>query len=174
LGLPAGGALVYEDYAHHPTEVAATLGAARTLEHRRLVAVFQPHLYSRTALLATEFGRALALADVIAVLGVYPAREPAEDHPGVSGLLIAEAAADAVGGRAVYWLPTFAAAEPVLRGLLGEGDLCLVMGAGDVEALGRRLVDPGPAREVSTPGRRPGAHSSEPAHPQPTHADDPQ
>ncbi len=140
LGRSAGGALVYEDYAHHPTEVAATLSAARTLERRRLVAVFQPHLYSRTALLADEFGRALALADVIVVLDVYPARERAEDHGGVSGLLIAQAAADAAGGRPVHWLPTFADAEPVLRGLLGEGDLCLTMGAGDVDELARRLV----------------------------------
>jgi UDP-N-acetylmuramate--alanine ligase len=140
LGETERGALVYDDYAHHPTEVAATLKAARTLEHRRLVAVFQPHLYSRTALLAREFGVALALADVVAVLDVYPARERREDHPGVSGLLIAEAAADAAGGRSVYWLPTFAEAEPVVRSMLGEGDVCLVMGAGDVDALGRQLV----------------------------------
>jgi UDP-N-acetylmuramate--alanine ligase len=140
VGASSGGALVYEDYAHHPTEVAATLGAARTLEHRRLVAVFQPHLYSRTELLAGEFGRALALADAAVVLDVYPARERAEDHPGVSGLLIAQAAADAAAGAPVYWLPTFADAAPVLAGLLGEGDLCLVMGAGDVDALGRDLA----------------------------------
>ena len=132
---------VVDDYAHHPTEVAATLQAARTLEHGRLVAVFQPHLYSRSALLAREFGQALALADAIAVLDVYPARERAEEHPGVSGLTIAEATADAAEGRPVYWLPTFADAEPVLRGLLGEGDLCVVMGAGNVDLLGRRLVD---------------------------------
>ena len=73
---------------------------ARTLEHRRLVAVFQPHLYSRTRALAREFGRALAAADVVAVLDVYPARERAEDFPGVSGLLVAEAAADAAAGQA--------------------------------------------------------------------------
>jgi UDP-N-acetylmuramate--alanine ligase len=131
---------VYDDYAHHPTEVAATLRAARTLSHRRLVGVFQPHLYSRTALLAREFGAALALADVVVALDVYPARERKEDHPEVSGLLVAEAAADAAEGRPVYWLPTFAEAEPVLRGLLDEGDVCLVMGAGDVDALGRKLV----------------------------------
>jgi len=140
LGTSARGALVYDDYAHHPTEVAATLTAARTLAPRRLVAVFQPHLYSRTALLAREFGRALALADVVAVLDVYPARERAVDHRGVSGLMIAEASADAAAGRPVYWLPTFAAAAPVLRELLAEGDLCVVMGAGDVDALGRELV----------------------------------
>ncbi len=142
VGEMVSGATVYDDYAHHPTEVAATLRAARTLEgHGRLVAVFQPHLYSRTALLAREFGAALALADVVAVLDIYPARERGIDHPGVSGLLIAEAAADAAGGKPVYWLPSFADAEPVLRGVLGEGELCLVMGAGDVDELGRRLVE---------------------------------
>jgi UDP-N-acetylmuramate--alanine ligase len=140
LGRTARGALVYDDYAHHPTEVRATLRAARTLEHRRLIAVFQPHLYSRTRLLARDFGSALALADAAVVLDVYPARERAEEHPGVSGLLVAEAAADASAGRPVYWLPRFAEAEAVLEGLLGEGDVCLVMGAGNVDALGRALV----------------------------------
>ena len=141
MGSTATGATVYDDYAHHPTEVAATLRAARTLEHERLVGVFQPHLYSRTALLAREFGVALALADVVAVLDVYPARERAEDHPGVSGLLIAEAAADAAEGKPVYWLPSFAEAELVLERVLGEGDVCMVMGAGDVDGLGRGLVE---------------------------------
>jgi UDP-N-acetylmuramate--alanine ligase len=140
LGRSRGGALVYDDYAHHPTEVAATLEAARTLEHERLVAVFQPHLYSRTQLLAREFGGALAAADAIVVLDVYPARERSEQHPGVSGLLIAEAAADAARGRPVHWLPTCDAAASVLAGVLGEGDVCVVMGAGDVDALARRLV----------------------------------
>jgi UDP-N-acetylmuramate--alanine ligase len=142
LGDGPRGGLLYEDYAHHPSEIEATLRAARTLTHARLVAVFQPHLYSRTALLASEFGRALALADVVVVLDVYPARERAEEHPGVSGLLIAQASADAAAGRPVYWLPSFADAEPVLRALLDEGDLCVVMGAGDVDALGRALVAP--------------------------------
>jgi len=140
LGATRRGALVYEDYAHHPTEIAATLAAARGLAHGRLVAVFQPHLYSRTALLAREFGRALALADVVVVLDVYPARERQEDYPEVSGLTIAQASADAARGRAVYWLPTFADAEPVLRELLAERDLCVVMGAGDVDRLARDLV----------------------------------
>jgi UDP-N-acetylmuramate--alanine ligase len=131
---------VYDDYAHHPTEVAATIDAARTLGTRRVVAVFQPHLYSRTARLAGEFGAALARADVVAVLDVYPARERAEDFRGISGLTIAEAAADAARGRPVLWLPDFAAAERVLGPRLREGDLCLVLGAGNVDALGRRLV----------------------------------
>lgn len=140
LGRTPGGAAVYDDYAHHPTEVAATLEGARTLPHGRLVAVFQPHLYSRTRAFAREFGAALALADVVVVLDVYPARERAPDHPGVSGLLIAQAAADAAWGRPVYWLPRFADAEPVLRSLLERGDLCVAMGAGDVDTLARRLV----------------------------------
>jgi UDP-N-acetylmuramate--alanine ligase len=140
VGSSAGGAAVYEDYAHHPTEVAATLRAARTLDHRRVVAVFQPHLFSRTEMLADEFARALALADVVAVLDVYPARERPQDHPGVSGLTIAQRTVDAAEGRSVYWLPTFADAEPVLSGELRAGDLCLVMGAGDVDVLARRLA----------------------------------
>ena len=140
LGLSVRGAVVYEDYAHHPTEIAATLTGARTLEHTRLAAVFQPHLFSRTALLAREFGEALALADEIFVLDVYPARERASGFPGVSGLTIAQAAADAAAGRPVYWLPTFAQAEPVLSGHLRAGDVCVVMGAGDVQDLARDLV----------------------------------
>jgi UDP-N-acetylmuramate--alanine ligase len=140
LGTTAEGARVVDDYAHHPTEVAATIDAARTQGPRRVVAVFQPHLYSRTQRLAREFGIALARADVVAVLDVYPARERAQDFPGVSGLLVAEAAADAANGRPVYWLPTFDAAERVLRAELRAGDLCLVLGAGDVDALGRRLL----------------------------------
>ena len=142
VGVSPRGARVYDDYAHHPTEIAATLAAARTLEHRRLVAVFQPHLYSRTALLAREFGSALAIADEIVVLDVFPARERAEDHPGISGLTIAQTAADAAAGRPVYWLPTFEQAGRVLAGLLEEGDVCLVMGAGDVQELSRMLVAP--------------------------------
>src|SRR5215218_9757378 len=97
LGTTPQGALVVDDYAHHPTEVLATLEAARTLNPRRLVAVFQPHLYSRTKHSAREFGAALAHADLPVVTEIYPAREAAEDYPGVSGRLVAEAAADAGG-----------------------------------------------------------------------------
>jgi UDP-N-acetylmuramate--alanine ligase len=142
LGETASGALVIDDYAHHPTEVRAAVAAARTLGRRRVVAVFQPHLFSRTRLLAREFGAALALADVAVVLEIYPARERAEDFPGVSGLLIAEAAADAAAGRPVGWAKDFDAAERLLRAMLRGGDVCLVLGAGDVDALGRRLVSP--------------------------------
>jgi UDP-N-acetylmuramate--alanine ligase len=130
---------VYDDYAHHPTEVRATLEAARTLNARRIVACFQPHLYSRTRHLARGFGRALALADVVVVLDVYPARERADDFPGVSGWLVAAAAADAAGGRPVYWLPQLEDAERFLRRELEEGDVLLTLGAGNVDELARRL-----------------------------------
>jgi UDP-N-acetylmuramate--alanine ligase len=140
VGTTIAGALVVDDYAHHPTEVAATIAAARTLSPRRVVAVFQPHLFSRTQLLGPAFGAALAAADVVVLLDVYPARERAEDFPGVSGRRIAQAAADVAGGRPVLWLPGFDAAEAALRDLLRDGDVCLVMGAGDVDKLGRRLV----------------------------------
>lgn len=143
LGLTAAGGPVYDDYAHHPTEVAATIAGARTLAADRLVAVFQPHLYSRTQALAERFGRALAAADVIVVLDVYPARERAEDFAGVDGRLVARAAADAGAGRTVGWFPGFPEARRYLEGELREGDLCLVMGAGDVDALARSLVRPG-------------------------------
>jgi UDP-N-acetylmuramate--alanine ligase len=139
-GRTDSGALVFDDYAHHPTEVRATLEAARTLQPKRLVACFQPHLYSRTRKLARDFGRALALADVVVVLDVYPARERAEDFPGVSGVLVAGAAADAAGGRPVWWLPRIEDAERMLRAELGEGDLLVTLGAGNVDELAQRLV----------------------------------
>ncbi len=140
-GRTPGGALVFDDYAHHPTEVRATLEAARTLAPRRLIACFQPHLYSRTRILAREFGRALALADVVVVLDIYPARERAEDFPGVSGLMVAGAAADAAGGRPVWWLPRMDDAARMLRAELGEGDLLLTLGAGDVDRLAKELAE---------------------------------
>ena len=139
-GRTATGALVYDDYAHHPTEVEATIAAARTLNARRLVACFQPHLYSRTQHLAKRFGEALAKADVAVVLDVYPARERAEDYPGVSGLMVAQAAAHAARGRPIYWLPQMDAAAALLANELRDGDLLLTLGAGDVDKLAERLT----------------------------------
>jgi UDP-N-acetylmuramate--alanine ligase len=140
LGTTAADALVVDDYAHHPTEVRATIAAARTLQPRRVVAAFQPHLFSRTRHGFREFGDALAGADLVVVLDVYPARERAEDFPGVTGRLVAAAAADAAAGRTVAWLPGFDAAERFLAAELRAGDLLLTLGAGNVDALGRRLV----------------------------------
>ncbi len=140
LGTTAAGALVVDDYAHHPTEVAATIAAARTLAPRRVVAAFQPHLFSRTERQAAEFGAALAAADAVVVLDIYPARERGEDFPGVTGLLVAQAAADAAGGKPVAWMPTHALAAAYLRRRLRAGDLLLTLGAGDIDALGRDLL----------------------------------
>ena len=132
-GLLTGGWLWLRD---------SSLAAARTLAPRRVVAVFQPHLFSRTRHQYREFGAALAEADLVAVLDIYPARERGEDYPGVTGHLVAAAAADAAGGRRVAWLPGFDEAERFLRGELRSGDLLLTLGAGNVDGLGRRLVGP--------------------------------
>jgi UDP-N-acetylmuramate--alanine ligase len=140
VGTTADGALVVDDYAHHPTEVRATIAAARTLDPERVVAVFQPHLFSRTRHQYREFGAALAHADLVVVLDVYPARERAEDFPGVTGRLVAAAAADSADGRRVAWLPQFDEAERFLNAELRAGDLLLTLGAGNVDALGRRLA----------------------------------
>jgi UDP-N-acetylmuramate--alanine ligase len=140
LGTTPAGALVVDDYAHHPTEVRATIAAARTLAPSRVVAAFQPHLFSRTRHQHREFGAALALADLVVVLDIYPARERAEDYPGVTGRLVAAAAADSAAGRRVAWLPGCDEAERFLRAELRAGDLLLTLGAGNVDALGRRLL----------------------------------
>ena len=140
LGRSQSGALIIDDYAHHPTEVEATIAAARTFDPERVIAVFQPHLYSRTERLAGEFGRALAAADVVCVLDVYQSREKQEDFPGVDGRLIAAAAADAAGGKEVLWLPHFGDALAQLNLRLRANDSCLILGAGDVRELGEDLV----------------------------------
>jgi UDP-N-acetylmuramate--alanine ligase len=136
------GALVYDDYAHHPTEVAAALAALRELEPRRLIAVFQPHLYSRTKLLAERFGAALAMADEVGVLDVYPARErPVGELAGVSGLTIADAVADRARGRPVWWLRDAERARRAFAPRLGEGDVLVTLGAGDIFRLADALVE---------------------------------
>ena len=115
-------------------------GAARS-RPRRLVAAFQPHLYSRTRMLAREFGEALALADLVVVARRLPARaSDPEDFPGVTGYLVAEAAADAAGGRPVWWMPAVDDAEPQLRAELTEGDVLVTLGAGNVDELAKRLT----------------------------------
>jgi UDP-N-acetylmuramate--alanine ligase len=125
-----GGILVYDDYAHHPTEVAATISTARQLGRGRVLVLFQPHLYSRTRHLAHEFGRALAAADVVAVADVYAARERDGD---VSGKIVADAVSDARGGARVGWMPSPAEGARWLAGLARPGDVVLTVGAGDVD-----------------------------------------
>jgi UDP-N-acetylmuramate--alanine ligase len=137
----ADGARVYDDYAHHPTEVRAALSALRDLAPDRLVAVFQPHLYSRTKAMAADFGSALALADEIVVLDVYPAREePVGELAHVSGLDVARAAADRARGRRVLWAPALEDATEALRRTGGDGSIVVTLGAGDVHRVGEQLV----------------------------------
>ncbi len=131
---------IYDDYAHHPTELRASLGAAlRARGDGRLVACFQPHLYSRTRDFADEFGQALCLADVVIVTDVYGARE--EPMPGISGALIADAAeAHAEPGTEVHYVPDKRELPDVLAGLVRGGDLVMTLGAGDVTLVGPLLA----------------------------------
>jgi UDP-N-acetylmuramate--alanine ligase len=133
----AGGATLVDDYAHHPTEVSATLAAARQVfPGRRLVAVFQPHLYSRTALHGDALGRALAEADVVVVAPIYAARE--KPMPGVTAELVARGAARA--GAAVTAVRDRASLVDRVARLLTPGDVVFTLGAGDVTQVGPALV----------------------------------
>ena len=126
---------VLDSYAHHPTELAADLAAARDVASGgRVIAVFQPHLFSRTRIFAAEFGAALGQADEALVLDVYAAREDPE--PGVTGMLVAAAVP---GGRAQF-LPDRADVPAAVAGIAKPGDLVLTMGAGDVTALGQVIL----------------------------------
>jgi UDP-N-acetylmuramate--alanine ligase len=139
-GKTSSGARIFDDYAHHPTEVRATIAAAKTLGADRVVAVFQPHLYSRTQHLAKDFGQALATADAAMVVDIYPAREQAADYPGVTGYLVAAATAANAAGRPVWWIPSMDAAATVLARELEEGDVLLTLGAGNVDSLAERMA----------------------------------
>jgi UDP-N-acetylmuramate--alanine ligase len=138
-----GGVVLVDDYAHHPSEVAATLQAARqTFPDARLVVVFQPHLFSRTSVFAREFGEALLAADVVLVVPIYPARE--QPLPGVTHRLVVEAA-QASGHRHVFATASFSEALSALDGLLRPGDVLLTLGAGDVVRLGEKWATGGRA-----------------------------
>jgi UDP-N-acetylmuramate--alanine ligase len=135
----SAGIRVYDDYAHHPQEIAATLAAARSaVDGGRLLVVFQPHLYSRTRYLAHDLGRALAAADVVAVTGVYAARE--EPLPGVEGSLVVDALVAERPGMPVGWTPQLEDAVRFLARRARAGDLVLTIGAGDVERAGPLLL----------------------------------
>jgi UDP-N-acetylmuramate--alanine ligase len=137
----ADGVRVFDSYAHHPTELAADLRAARDIvaagpgEASRVIAIFQPHLYSRTRIFAADFGTALGLADEAIVLDVYAAREDPE--PGVTGGLVA----DAVPGGRARFMPDRTQAAPMIARMAEPGDVVLTMGAGDVTGLGPQLVE---------------------------------
>ncbi|MBW0017353.1 MAG: UDP-N-acetylmuramate--L-alanine ligase [Mycobacterium sp.] len=142
---------VFDDYAHHPTEISATLAAVRNMLEQdgggRSLVVFQPHLYSRTKAFAAEFGSALDAADEVFVLDVYGARE--QPLPGVSGASIAEHV-----GVPVRYLPDFSAAAEQVAAAAGPGDVIVTMGAGDVTLLGPEILTALRARaNHSAPGR---------------------
>jgi UDP-N-acetylmuramate--alanine ligase len=132
------GCVVVDDYAHHPTEVRATLSTARArFPGTRLVAAFQPHLYSRTQDFATDFGAALALADVVWVTDVFPAREA--PIPGVTGELIVEAAR-AAGASEVHYHADVASLADTLAPTLSAGDMLVTLGAGSIETVGSAVL----------------------------------
>ncbi len=132
------GVTVVDDYAHHPSEITATLRAARgRFPNRRIVVVFQPHLFSRTRDFARDFGAALAEADVVWVTEIYPARE--RPIPDVTGVLVAQAALDA-GAPNVSFHPALTELPVEILPGLEAGDVCLTMGAGSIEFLGEDLL----------------------------------
>jgi len=133
-----GGVVLVDDYAHHPSEVAATLQAARqAFPHARVVAVFQPHLFSRTQAFAREFGEVLLAADIAVVLPIYPARE--QPIPGVTHELVVDAAR-ALGHRHALPAASFDDALRILTDALRDGDVLLTLGAGNVVQLGERWL----------------------------------
>jgi UDP-N-acetylmuramate--alanine ligase len=133
----ANGVRLFDDYAHHPTEVRAVLSALRTVTEQsgggRTIAVFQPHLYSRTKAFAKEFGSALDGADRVFVLDVYAAREL--PMPGVSGAVVAEHV-----GVPVSYVPDFSAIAALVAEIARPGDVIVTMGAGDVTRLGPEIL----------------------------------
>lgn len=133
-----GGITVVDDYAHHPTELKEALRAARAAvpSGGRLVAVFQPHLFSRTRDFHREFGAELAAADAAWVTDIYPAREA--PIPGITGALVADAVREA--GGTVTWHPALEGLSGAVASTLRPGDLCITLGAGSVERVGPELV----------------------------------
>lgn len=133
----ADGVRVFDEYSHHPTEVEAGLLAARAVAGRgRVVAVFQPHLFSRTRIFATDFGRVLGLADEVVVMDVYAAREDPE--PGVTGALIADAIA--LGDDRACFVPSWSAVADETASRARPGDIVLTIGAGDVTMIGPEVL----------------------------------
>jgi UDP-N-acetylmuramate--alanine ligase len=134
------GAWIVDDYAHHPTEVAAAIAAARAWAPGRVVVCFQPHLFSRTEALAWGFGNALAAADEVVVTEIYPAREaPVE---GVTAKLVVDAVSERRPGMPLAYEPSLDASARYLTGRIRPGDLVLTAGAGDVRRVGDLLLEP--------------------------------
>lgn len=133
-----GEVLIFDDYAHHPTEIKATLAAAKEGWGRRTIAVFQPHLYSRTVYLLEEFASSFDDADLVIITDVYPAREVR--WPGVDGSLLVTAIKQGCNGKPVEYVPHLADIAPRLEELLEPGDLVLTLGAGDIREVALELM----------------------------------
>ena len=129
--------MVVDDYGHHPTEIRATLAAAKTVGDRRVVAVFQPHRYSRTRDLADDFARAFEQADMVFVTDIYAAGE--QELPGISGKLIAEKIQSS-GHPSVHWVNGMPNLSDCVREKLAEGDIVITLGAGDIWKVGEKLL----------------------------------
>jgi UDP-N-acetylmuramate--alanine ligase len=134
----ANGVTFVDDYAHLPTEVRAVLATARAGGWERVVAVFQPHRFSRTAALASQFGTAFSQADVLVVTDIYSAGE--RPVPGVSGRLVADAVRAQDPRLPVSYAPSWEELRRTVAGLLRPGDLCFTMGAGDLTTLPDQLM----------------------------------
>jgi len=128
-----GGAQMIDDYAHLPAEVETAIAAAKLGSYKRVLAVFQPHLYSRTKEMFREFGAVLGTSDMVIVMDVFPAREA--PLPGVSGKLIVEALCEVAPRKRVAYMPTLGDAAAFVAEVAQEGDLVLTMGAGDITTL---------------------------------------
>jgi UDP-N-acetylmuramate--alanine ligase len=135
----AGGATFIDDYAHHPSEVAATLGAAQIDGRARVVAVFQPHRYTRTQAMWRSLGESLQAADVVVITDVYGAGE--SPIPGVTGKLLVEALTEAAPGKRVVYLPRRSEVAPFLVREVRDGDLILTLGAGDITMVAEATLD---------------------------------
>ncbi len=133
------GVTYIDDYAHNPGKVRATLAAAQHGQWGRIVAVFEPHRYSRTAAMWQDFADAFDGADAVVVTGLYAAGE--EPLPGVSGRLVANAVSASHPALPVEYAESRTDLVAVLRRMLRPGDLCLTMGAGDVTTVARRSAD---------------------------------
>ena len=131
-----GGVTIIDDYAHHPTEIEATLHAAKNYPHKKIWCVFQPHTYTRTKALLPEFAKALSLADHVVLADIYAARET--DNLGISSANLQELISEI--GTPCEYFPTFDEIENFLLENCTQGDLLITMGAGDVVNIGEQLL----------------------------------
>jgi len=133
-----GGVQIIDDYAHHPTEIKATLSGAKEAGFERIWVVFQPHRYSRTASLGREFGEAFDVVDRLVLMDVYSAGEA--PLPGISGKTVLDALMERTPHAGVAYFPHRADIAPYVADRLRPGDVLITMGAGDVSAMGPEIV----------------------------------